>query len=125
MRIVHISTSDTAGGAARAAFRLHTGLRRLGHESTMLVARRSSSDPHVIAFQPPMNLLSRLRRKLRRRRIRGDFETYRRQLPAGYEPFADDRTEYGPDLLGQIPDCDLINLHWISGFLDYQGFFQN
>ena len=32
MRIVHFSTTDIAGGAARAAFRVHTGLRRLGHD---------------------------------------------------------------------------------------------
>jgi hypothetical protein len=30
MRIVHLSTSDVGGGAARAAYRLHTGLLRLG-----------------------------------------------------------------------------------------------
>ena len=36
MRIVHLSTSDSGGGAFRAAFRLHTGLRRLGHEVVLV-----------------------------------------------------------------------------------------
>ena len=49
MRIVHLSTSDANGGAARAAFRVHTGLKRLGHDSTMLVLRskRSASSKRI------------------------------------------------------------------------------
>ena len=42
MRILHLSTADIGGGAARAAFRLHTGLQRLGHQSQMLVLKRTS-----------------------------------------------------------------------------------
>jgi hypothetical protein len=38
MRLIHLSTSDSAGGAARAAYRVHSGLLRLGHDSRMLVA---------------------------------------------------------------------------------------
>lgn len=33
MKICHINTYDVTGGAARAAHRLHTGLRMLGHDS--------------------------------------------------------------------------------------------
>src|SRR6516225_3827415 len=42
MRIVHLSTSDRAGGAARAAFRLHQALLAAGEESAMLVQSKTS-----------------------------------------------------------------------------------
>jgi glycosyltransferase involved in cell wall biosynthesis len=47
MNVLHISDSDTGGGAARTAWTLHTGLRRLGHGSRMLVGRPLSGDEDV------------------------------------------------------------------------------
>ena len=68
MRIAHLSMYDTAGGAARAAYRLHVGLRALGHESTFCTRYRFSSDPDVqqLAYQPGFveRVLARLRRGL-------------------------------------------------------------
>src|SRR5687767_8512184 len=93
MRIVHLSTSDSGGGAFRAAFRLHTGLRRLGHDSKMLVMRKGSGDANVIPFKPRQDFVGRWQRKLRARRIWRDYEKYRPTLPSGIEPFSDDRSE--------------------------------
>ena len=122
LRIVHLSTSDSAGGAARAAFRLHTGLRRLGVDSSMLVDDRRSDDPTVHRFKPPADFLTRLRRRLRRANISKDFLTYPDRPPT-LDYFSDDRTPYFNQLVTQIPPCDVINLHWVAGFVDYQGFF--
>ena len=47
MNVLHISDSDTGGGAARTAWTIHTGLRRLGHGSRMLVGRPLSGDEDV------------------------------------------------------------------------------
>ena len=47
MNIVHFSTSDSQGGSARSARRIHDGLRRLGHQSNMLVGSRAGDDPDV------------------------------------------------------------------------------
>src|SRR2546426_9193351 len=47
MRVALISTYDVRGGAARAAYRLLQGLRRLGHDCSLLVRRKESADPHV------------------------------------------------------------------------------
>ena len=47
LRIVHFSTAENEGGSGRAAYRIHTGLRRLGHVSRMLVGNRTSTDPDV------------------------------------------------------------------------------
>ncbi|MEO7083849.1 MAG: glycosyltransferase family 4 protein [Gemmatimonadaceae bacterium] len=47
LTITHFSTADTYGGAARCAYRIHEGLRALGHTSRMLVSRKDSTDPDV------------------------------------------------------------------------------
>lgn len=124
MKVLHLSTADSGGGAFRAAFRLHTGLRRLGVESKMLVLKAGSGDPNVIALKPRQDFFGRLSRKRRARRIHSDYEQYRATIPPGVEPFSDDRSPY-TELVDQIPPCDLINLHWIGGFLDWQSFFKN
>ena len=122
LRIVHLSTSDSAGGAARAAFRLHTGLRRLGVDSSMLVEDRRTDDPAVRRFKPPADLVSRMRRRFRRATISSDANRYPNRPPT-LDWFSDDRTPYFDQLFSQVPPCDLINLHWVAGFVDYDGFF--
>jgi glycosyltransferase involved in cell wall biosynthesis len=47
MNVLHISESDAAGGAARTAYKLHTGLRAEGHGSRMLVGRKVTADSAV------------------------------------------------------------------------------
>ena len=121
-RVVHLSTSDSSGGAARAAFRLHTGLRRIGVESSMLVQERKSTDPHVRQFLPPSDLVTRVRRRARRRSIEGDAARYPNRPPS-LDWFSDDRTPFAGQIVAQVPPCDLINLHWVAGFVDYEGFF--
>lgn len=49
MKILSVSFSDLAGGAAKAAYRLHRGLRSSGQDSLMLVGQKSSDDPWVSA----------------------------------------------------------------------------
>jgi len=123
VKIIHLSTEDVSGGAARATYRLNTALRRAGHDSSMFVANRRSSDPTITTFTPSMDLSSRLRRRLRRERITRDFRCYRTSLSISCELFTDDRSQFGADLVRQLPQCDMINLHWIAQFLDYPAFF--
>jgi glycosyltransferase involved in cell wall biosynthesis len=121
MRILHVATNDLAGGAARAAYRLHQALRRQGHDSWMYVANRSSADPNVIAFTPTRSPFGRAQRALRRWQLQRELQPYVGQRPAGLEPFSDDRTIYGDDPIRHMPDCDIINLHWIAGFIEIAG----
>lgn len=123
MKIVQLSKNDLAGGAARAAYRLHKGLQRVGHESVMVVESRIGDDPSVVRFEKPMDGVSLVRRGLRQAWITRDFKRYRQSRPAGYELFSDDRSPYASTLLAQIPACNVINLHWIPGLVDYQAFF--
>jgi glycosyltransferase involved in cell wall biosynthesis len=45
--VLHISASDAGGGAARSAYRIHSGLRSLGWDSRMLVGERRTAAPEV------------------------------------------------------------------------------
>ena len=122
MRIVHVSTSDVRGGASRAAFRLHQGLRRLGHDSSMLVWDRAGCDPAVRAFVPSTGLVDRVARRVRQRGIVSDLRAVR---SGGHELFTHHRSQFGPEVARQLPECDVLQLHWTSGFLDYPDFFRN
>jgi glycosyltransferase involved in cell wall biosynthesis len=51
MKILHISTKDLEGGAARAANRLHQGLKNINVNSQMLVQTKVSDDRTVVAPQ--------------------------------------------------------------------------
>jgi glycosyltransferase involved in cell wall biosynthesis len=123
VKIVHINTFDRLGGAARAAYRLHDGLQRIGQESCMFVLEKASHDPFVARYEPPGDLLSRLSRTVGRQTLGRATNRYRATAPAGLSFFTDDRTIYGKDPWQHIPDNDLIQLHWISGFVDYRSFF--
>ena len=48
MKVLHLSTSDISGGAAKAAYRLHKGLKKIGVESRMLVQRKQSNDYNIL-----------------------------------------------------------------------------
>ena len=57
MKILHISTSDIIGGAARAAYRLHNGLRDIGVDSYMYVQRKNSDDLSVLSSKKKLSKL--------------------------------------------------------------------
>jgi glycosyltransferase involved in cell wall biosynthesis len=100
---------DITGGAARAAYRLHAGLRSIGVNSRMLVMFKHSDDPTVT--MPPGRVRSRLNR----------FITKLDRLPLRAYP----RRMHVPWGVGWIPTAieqpamrlepDVVNLHWVSG----------
>lgn len=45
--VVHFSTADGEGGSARSAYRIHSGLRRRGHRSRMLVKYKVLDDADI------------------------------------------------------------------------------
>jgi len=122
MRVVHLNAHDIAGGAARAAYRLHTGLCRIGQDSSMFVRHRAADDPDVSVFRPRMDLLNRARRRLRRIVINRDFSRHLSTRPNGLAPFSDDRTQHANQIASQLPESDIVNLHWVSGFVDISAF---
>ena len=123
MRITHINSSDSAGGAARAAYRLHTSLLAMGQESKLLVQQKGNDDNTVLLFDPPVDVPARLRRIVKRRFLRYSRKPLTSR-PAGSTFMSDDRSEHSADVLRQVPPSDVLNLHWVAGFIDYKDFFR-
>ena len=122
-KVVHLSTIDVKGGAARSAYRLHQGLQRIGWPSTMFAMEKTCPDQTIMRFEPPQGIMDRVGNRIRREMIARDFARYRVSRPSGYEMFSDDRGPFPNVMVAQIPPCDVVNLHWVAGMVDYTSFF--
>ncbi|BAU66625.1 glycosyl transferase, group 1 [Stanieria sp. NIES-3757] len=108
MKVLLINHSDLAGGAARAAYRLHQGLQQLSVDSQMLVQQKLSDDRAV--FAPT----TRLATSIGNSRIAVDA------LPLKFYPQRHNLTyslQWLPERtrakIAQLAP-DVINLHWIG-----------
>lgn len=112
MKLLHINSSDIEGGAARAAFRLHRGLRDCSVDSKMMVGIKRSDDKNVLFAFSRWPLGASLVRK-----ILDDIplKLYKNKRD---EIFS---SAIVPDHLNRKIsklDPDLIHLHWVAnGFL--------
>ncbi|AKG21134.1 glycosyltransferase family 4 protein [Calothrix sp. 336/3] len=108
MKVLHISTSDTKGGAARAAYRLHQGLQNININSQMLVKEKSSGDKNIYA--PKMNLSQGIAKA----KLTFDslpLKIYRQPRESLFS------LQWLPDkIVSQVDNLapDIINLHWIN-----------
>lgn len=111
IKILHLSTSDLEGGAARAAYRIHQGLQSRSLDSQMLVRAKDSTDPQVKASGHPLTKLgpisTDLPLKLRRLKAQRMFSV-----------------QWFPDAIAPAVkriNPDLIHLHWIcNGFVQIE-----
>lgn len=119
MRVIHICTSDK-GGAFNAAYNLHLGLLDRGIESKVLVLRKYQSLPFVTHFLAARNIFQR---------IKDSFNTRFFEAPKKRKKFnvifSSPESPYDILRHPEIGHCDLINLHWVSGFIDFPSFFKN
>lgn len=65
----------------------------------------------------------RILRRLKKEMISRHFSLYKASRAVGLELFSDDRSEFAFDMEAHLPSADVINLHWVAGFLNYQSFF--
>lgn len=124
MKILHLSTSDSDGGAARATYRLHSGLKQQGIESRMFVRDKNIDNEDIVRYKYP-NGLRKAKYKYRKFLIENDFKRYRTTRPGGFEVFSDDRSPLTTGFPSQLPNADIYNMHWISGFVDLPTFFKS
>ncbi len=110
MKILHVNYSDSRGGAAIAANRLHKALLKDGIDSKMLVCEKKTDDPNVIGpvskFQKLMN----------------QGKPYLDQLPVRLykdkSPMLFTTSWYTSKyIINKINNIcpDVVHLHWISG----------
>lgn len=116
MRVLSVCTSDSTGGAARAAYRIHHAVREQGIDSKMLVKYKGTEDVDVLALESflPHNLLYSAFDWTRNK-----FKNKAQHLVWGKYP---NRSKlYMSDLRStdiggafQKIDYDILHLHWIN-----------
>ncbi len=125
-KIVILSMSDS-GGAGTAAWRLHRGLLDAGQNSTMIVGTKKRQDPTVRVLQlrtgndGDLKLLADDRSNVIWKHAADRWQrnmTAYPNRPPGLETFTDGRSDVRLDLVREIRDAELVNLHWVAGLLD-------
>src|SRR5690606_36203148 len=111
MKILHLSTTDTKGGAGIAAFRLHSSLCKEGLSSMMAVQRKFSSDDEVITSNRVKGFLLLLMILLERLPAFLVRECWNEKCSTGLVGTFDARS------IRRI-EPDIVHLHWFnSGFI--------
>lgn len=110
MKVLHINTHDTQGGAARAAYRLHQALVEQKIDSQMLVQTRMSDDSTVIGpkgkIEKGLNLFRPFLDSLPVKKYKNRTQTL---FSPAWLPFSQ-----VPKKIAEI-DPDIVHLHWICG----------
>lgn len=113
MKILHVSSGDFNGGAARAAYRIHRAQVKAGMDSHMLVLQKGSSDERVIKAAQ-QSLPIRVLQMMHRRWLWYSHRDWSTNNPVLHT--------FGHDSAGLVAainssDADIVNLHWISRML--------
>lgn len=116
MKILHINTSDTAGGAAIAAMRLHNAMLVAGIDSTFLCLSRNINDDETI-------LSVDLKTKFKSRSIDAvQRRLFGKCLSEKKGTFSNMKYGYKLSKFVDLSKYDIIYIHWInSSFLSLQG----
>ena len=111
LKISILSSSDLSGGAARAAYRLHDGLRRQGVVTRMFVQSKGSDDRDVVG---PSTKFERVAS-----RARADIDLLPSRNYRKVSLFSPAWLPNGKALKQALSiDPDVVNLHWINaGFV--------
>lgn len=123
MRILQIGTRDSFGGAARAAYRLHKGLRSVGADSTYFVRDQQENDVSIRRFIPDPSPAAQEHRWRRKAELTAAYDHYAATRSPDIELFSQERVDGDTNFFVQRPPADVINLHWVAGFVDYPLFF--
>ena len=118
MKVLHLATHDNLGGAARAAYRQHLALRQHGIDSRMLVRHKHSNDADVTVYFGDRSFFCRASRVLRRTWIAYQEKRSRRAGGKVICGLTDPRADLLRDVVHEIADADVINLHKVEHFVD-------
>lgn len=132
MKVLLVNTS-TRGGAAKACIRLQRGLINLGIEVGILCRDNIELITNVEVLSVPKQskrdrLIRRILNYLIRKKILNNSKSYL----INSKPFRQPELEYFSlpisdfDITTSIlyQQADIIHLHWVSDFLDWQSFFK-
>lgn len=121
MNVLIINTFDIKGGAARAAYRLHKGLIRIGMNAFMLVKEKQSQDESVLQINPVMEddalkelkIVNAIRKNYIINNRTGISNTIFSLNYPGYELTG----------LEIVKKAEVINLHWVNKFQSVESIY--
>jgi len=136
MKVLHIVTS-TIGGAGIAVVRIHHALLAQGVESRILVMENSLIEPEITLAEPTLRNRSTipnipiLRGYIRKWRNNGhlltrleELEWERDRLVSKYGAYVSvPMSSYDLEHHELISWADIVNIHWVQEFLNYENFF--
>ncbi len=119
MKVLHIN-SFVNGGAARACFRLHSGLLRAGVDSKVMTLE-SSGTKGSVQYGNNMHIWNKIMFHLQYRlnglSLRGRSNKW--------EMFSFPSSVYKIKDTKEYKEADIINLHWTAFFLNWKDFFKD
>jgi glycosyltransferase involved in cell wall biosynthesis len=149
MKILHISTSDS-GGAGLAAIRFHEALLKEKINSSILfldctkyngpnstIFKRKNQKPLILPKPPSLTLKNYIKEKLFHA-FSKEYDKIKKQLneenlvqqkldldsQVKFEVLSSPNSPFDILKSDEYLAADLIHLHWVSGFLDYETFFK-
>lgn len=127
MKVLHINT-HIYGGAAIAMLKLHEALLKKGVQSKVLILSGDSTQ-HENIYNYPVSedsLLIKASRSLGLNWKKSDRNQYKvtRFQNNEYETFTFANTDYFVEDHILVKESDVINLHWVSNFINFPSFFR-
>jgi len=108
LKVIHLSQSDTTGGAARAAYRIHYGLRYSGIDSSMWVNKASAGDWTV---QGPSSKFNKVSAAVRPHLLSPLVKTLKTANPILHSP-AVLPSQWVKRI--NASDAVIVHLHWVQ-----------
>lgn len=130
MKIAHISTYVSSGGAAIATFRLHQSLmKHEGIDSAIIQKypedRTFMAENNIYMAEKDKSLISKVRRRLGLD-VESLHERGLKNKSHKYEVISFPTSSYRLEEHPIVKEADIIHLHWIADdFLNYPTFFKN
>lgn len=129
MKILIINTSDK-GGAANSCIRLHQALLAQGVDVKLLFLTRTKELKRSSIFSVNVreSFLVRAQKKVLKwvqstNQSLDPLITYRSIRSKGLEYCSFPFSDYDITLTEEYKEADIIHLHWVAGFLDWNSFF--
>lgn len=116
IKVLSVCTSDSFGGAAKAAFRIHQAVKSYGIDSVMFVKNKATTGQDIIALEqfiprhPFFRAINWFREKIENQK---QHYLWRRYSKRSANYMSDLRSVEVYDALNQI-DFDILHLHWIN-----------
>lgn len=110
MKVLHINTDDLGGGAAIAAFRLHTAMNNAGIESSMLVLNKRSKDIGIHEIYKNHSFLKSFVIEIRNWIMEKVFRNFFKPYAFFSFPFFG----FNISRYDVVQKADIIYLHWIN-----------